>query len=379
MAITSGNFGSLAGTSASMTLADQMVLTKGRSSGFDYLRLILALGIIGWHTQLISYGTDDSAWKPVLGPFALLMVPMFFALSGFLVAGSLERSETLFGFLGLRVLRIMPALSVEVVLSALFLGPLLTTYTLQGYFADEVFYLYLLNVVGPIHDYLPGVFQDHPNTQVSGQLWTVPYEMGCYVLLSILAVSGIIRRRYLLLGFIVAYYVAQVANTILRPSTGFQGAGGSSIVMAFFAGILFYQYRDRVVWSKLAFAACLALAIALPILIPKGIRLTAVPIAYLTIYLGLLNPPRNRVLLSGDYSYGLYVYGYSIQQAVYNLGPSFQNWYMNLLISVPVTASIAVLSWRYVEKPALNQRDKLKAMEGWYIRRFRGGAPVSSP
>lgn len=336
------------------------------------MRLVLALSVICWHSLLISYGTDEGPWKPVLGPLALLIVPMFFSLSGFLVAGSLERSQTLFGFLGLRVMRIMPALSVEVLLSALILGPLLTTYSLSAYFADADLHRYMLNIVGHIHYYLPGVFQDNPSKQVNGQLWTVPYELVCYILLSLLAVFGIVRRRHLFLGFLVIYYAAQVANTLLRPSTGFQGAGGSSIVMAFIAGILLYQYRDKVVWSKLLFTACFVLAVALPILVPKGMRFAAIPIAYLTVYLGLLNPSRNKLLLSGDYSYGLFLYGFPVQQAVYSLGPAFQNWYMNILISVPMTAFIAVLSWHCIEKPVLGQRDKLKAMERFYLRRVRG-------
>jgi peptidoglycan/LPS O-acetylase OafA/YrhL len=68
-----------------MTLADRLTVTKGRPSGFDYMRLLLALSVIAWHSLLISYGTDEGPWRPVLGPLALLIVPMFFALSGFLV------------------------------------------------------------------------------------------------------------------------------------------------------------------------------------------------------------------------------------------------------------------------------------------------------
>jgi peptidoglycan/LPS O-acetylase OafA/YrhL len=57
---------------------------------------------------------------------------MFFALSGFLVAGSPERSKTLLTFLGLRAIRIYPALGVEVVLSALLIGTAVTTLPLPA-------------------------------------------------------------------------------------------------------------------------------------------------------------------------------------------------------------------------------------------------------
>ena len=61
---------------------------------------------------------------------------MFFCLSGFLVAGSLERCRTPISFAGLRIFRIFPALVVEVLLSALILGPLLTHYSLKMYFMN---------------------------------------------------------------------------------------------------------------------------------------------------------------------------------------------------------------------------------------------------
>lgn len=362
-----------------LTLDQRLAVTNNRPSGFDYMRIVLAASVICWHSRLISYGNDANfgAWDRALEPLALLIVPMFFALSGFLVAGSLERSKSLVGFLGLRVLRIMPALAVEVLLSALILGPLLTTSDLPSYFSDPVFHSYFWNILGDIHYKLPGLFQQNPSDLVNGQLWTVPYELVCYILLSVLTVVGIVRRRDFLLAFLVVYYAAQLANTLLREQSGFQGAGGSSIVMAFITGVIFYRYRERIPWSHWLFVAALVVSVALPMFVPKGMRFAAIPITYATVYLGLANPPRNRLLLSGDYSYGLYLYGFPVQQAVYSASPALHNWYASILISVPVAAAIATASWWLIEKPVLSRRDKLKALENWYLQRFRRGAPAS--
>jgi peptidoglycan/LPS O-acetylase OafA/YrhL len=355
------------------TLADRLNATAGRPSGSDYMRLILALGVVVWHSPLISYGFvgEIGPWQQYVAPFAMLIVPMFFALSGFLVAGSLERSRTIFSFLGLRVFRIMPALAVQALLCALILGPLLTTYSLRDYFTASELRGYLLNIIGHIHYSLPGVFQNNPVTLVNGQLWTVPYELVCYVILALLAVCGIFSRRRFLVCFLGACYLAQVVSTIFRPSTEFQGAGGSSIVMAFMAGLLLFRYRDKIVWSKLIFSAALILSIALPMFVPKGMRFAALPVAYLTVYLSLMNPPRDRIVLSGDYSYGVFLYGFPVQQAIYTLLPFARNWYTSLLISVPCTVLIATASWWLVEKPVLGHRNKLKMAEAWYLRQFR--------
>src|SRR5215216_498345 len=118
----------LTGSSA-MTIEDRIQTTGGRSSGFDFLRIILSISVMLIHTVVLCYGVDynDRFFAGPLGPFARFVVPSFFALSGFLVAGSLVRTRTIGMFLGLRVIRIYPALIVEVLLSALVIGPLLST------------------------------------------------------------------------------------------------------------------------------------------------------------------------------------------------------------------------------------------------------------
>jgi peptidoglycan/LPS O-acetylase OafA/YrhL len=97
-------------------------------------------------------------------------------------------------FLGLRAIRIFPALFVEVILSALILGPLVTTLPPQLYFSDPLFFNYLLNAIGDVHFLLPGVFADNPWPRVvNGQLWTIPYELYCYCAISIIALIGLKR------------------------------------------------------------------------------------------------------------------------------------------------------------------------------------------
>jgi peptidoglycan/LPS O-acetylase OafA/YrhL len=94
-----------------------------RPTGFDYLRVVLASTVLGWHVVMTGYGVEfqnQLLRSGYCAPVALVL-PMFFALSGFLVAGSLDRSNTLIMFLGLRAFRIVPALAVEVFLSALIL------------------------------------------------------------------------------------------------------------------------------------------------------------------------------------------------------------------------------------------------------------------
>ncbi|MEO8301997.1 MAG: acyltransferase, partial [Rhizomicrobium sp.] len=272
-----------------------------------------------------------------------------------------ERAKSMFVFFGLRVFRIVPALTVEVLLSALILGPLLTEFPFSAYVGDPAFRAYFLNILGEIHYHLPGLFIHNPTTAVNGQLWTVPFELACYALLGALACVNAYKRGWLLIAIFGALQALQIVNTIYRFNPNFNGAGGSTIVLCFAAGLLLYRYREKIVYSAPLALVAFVLAMV-SIEIPNGIRFAPLPMAYLTMYLGLRNPKLDKITMSGDYSYGLYLYGYPVQQAVITLLPGMREWYWNILISLPIAATIAALSWHLIEKPVLFRKDILQKL-----------------
>jgi peptidoglycan/LPS O-acetylase OafA/YrhL len=341
--------------------------THNRPSGFDYMRLFLSLSVISWHTVVTSYG--DEAQGTILGGLwttpVSFIVPMFFALSGFLVAGSFERCKTLVRFLGLRALRIVPALAVEVCLSALLLGPCFTTLPLIEYYTNSQFYTYFFNVMGDIHYFLPGVFDNNPHHKVNSQLWTVPLELFCYVALTFLATLSTYKRKGGIIFILAILYIIQVGKVIVPYDPLLGHASNLAIVMYFIAGLGLYRYRNDVILSYKLFMLSLICALVL-MNIPDGNRFTPIFIGYITVYLGTLNPARNKVLLSGDYSYGLYLYGFPIQQALVALGIALNDWLVNILLSIPCAGAVAALSWWLVERPVLDLRTKLDALE-WFM------------
>jgi peptidoglycan/LPS O-acetylase OafA/YrhL len=351
------------------TVAARIQETGGHASGFDYLRLCLALSIVCLHSGITSYGmsADVAIFQSDARPLVRMILPAFFALSGFLVAGSLERSRSLFMFLGLRVVRIYPALAVEVLLSAFILGPLLTTVPLDRYFTSHEFVLYLCNVVGDIHYYLPGMFGANPLPNiVNGQLWTIPFELGCYIVLAAVTLLGLKRWRILGPVFVVLVTLAYLAVTLVRhggeivPVPG--AINGALLIATFLAGVSIYLYRDKVpftfstgLFSGILAAACLGY-------FPCGDFFAPIPIAYFTVWLGLMNPSR-KWLRGADYSYGIFLYGFSIQQAIVCLIPAAVYWPVNLSCTVPVVVLAAAFSWHIVEKPAQKFRNVLKIWE----------------
>ena len=348
------------------TIAARVAATGGRTSGFDYLRIGLAVSIVLWHSISTSYGSafELVIWRGPLGLVMHFVLPMFFALSGFLVAGSLDRCASLISFFALRVLRIVPALAMEITLSALLFGPMLSRLPVAAYFHAPEFRAYFLNIVGDIHYLLPGVFGDNPLAHtVNAQLWTVPFELQCYAALGALAVVGLVGRRRWLLAFTVLAQALWIVQALKLGDNGSSnGASGPVLVISFLVGLLFHLYRDRIVLARRWFWLSLVGGLALSAL-PHGAYYLPLPACYLTVWMGLCDPPKRGFIFRGDYSYGLYLFGFPIQQVVASLGPALHHWYLNAAIAVPAGLAVAVLSWHLIEKPALAQRRRIPALE----------------
>ena len=339
------------------TIASRWLELKGRPAGFDYMRIVLSVSVLLWHSYLVSYGTPASlrVWEQPAGLALQFILPLFFCLSGFLVYGSLERNPHLGKFLALRVVRLYPALCVEVFVSALILGPIVTSFSHDAYFTSPVFFKYFTNTIGLINFQLPGVFLNNilPN-EVNTTLWTVTYELDCYILLSVLFLLGFARSRVASLVMFAACTIIIMLSLYLQGKSGAPAGhlNGRVLVLCFMAGTLMFRFRDAIPYSG---ALALLSAVCATIMLRYDASVCFAPLfaAYLTVYLGLLDPKRTVVVTSGDYSYGLYLYALPIQQTVaWTLGPA-NNWLTNVAIALPTTIAFALLSWHFVEKPFL--------------------------
>ena len=283
-----------------------------------------------------------------------LVLPVFFALSGFLVAASLERNP-LPTFLIFRCLRLVPALAVEIALSALILGPLFSTYGLYGYFSDGKLPRYFLNVVGWIHYELPGMFNSNPYPNiVNGSLWTVPFELECYISLVVLALLRVIYKPKILLLLIFAGGILLLTVSYLRQEPDLRldsAVPGRVLILCFLAGTMIHAARDFVPYSPPLCFASVIISLAF-LSTPVLYVFSPIPAAYATVWLGLQNIKKVPVLFSGDYSYGMYLYAFPIQQTVVLLLPGAGYW-MTLILSLAATSCFAAFSWQCIEKPAL--------------------------
>ena len=131
------------------------------------------------------------------------------------------------------------------------------------------------------------------------------------------------------------------------------------LMTSFMVGVTAYLWRDRIPLNATGFVLSVAAFVVLSV-VNVGAALVPFILGYATIYLGMVRFPKLPFFSSGDYSYGIYLYAFPIQQSVHYFLPSMREWYLNIALSVPITVLIAWASWILVEKPALRLRRRIK-------------------
>ena len=351
---------------------------QGFGPGFDFARIALAFGVLWWHSVEVTQGSMDAYDLRPLWIADYSIVPMFFALSGFLVAASAQRLS-LGQFYVNRGLRILPALIVEVGLSAFLLGTIFTTLPLSEYFTSPRFWSYLTNIVGRVQLDLPGVFDHQPHLDsgrgvVNGSLWTVPLEMNCYLLMFVVIAFGLMRRPVLLaclaLGILLAInipnYIPHLPDdgTSLRAFDRLPMADKRPLLVpAFVVGLIFYSMRYSIPYSRVLFGGCIAALLVIGCIFEPtvwdnslSIVCTAPILTYVIIFVGLSDIPAVPFFHRGDYSYGVYLYGYPIQQSVKAIFPGMASVGLHFVASAVLVTLFAAFSWHVIERPILSLR-----------------------
>ena len=345
-----------------MNIEEKLTTNLYKGPGFDRIRLIAATIVVFHHcgTYLIPNIAHDYLFGYSRGfiNFGLFAVTVFFALSGFLVAPSLVRTGDALTFTVNRALRIMPALAASVFVAMFAIGPLLTAQPLQLYFTEPGTYRYMKNLVFLVVNTLPGVqTADGAPIIVNGALWTLYFEVLCYASLVIMSISGILgSRRRTVAAFLTIY----VFNALLWYSPSLHAVVPGrietfvSLFVYFASGVCIYRLAGSIPWSAwAATTAVLSIVAGLPL----GIAVLVMPICvpYLVVYVGL-SQLLGRTQFKNDYSYGIYIFHAQILAFMLVMFPSLRNFFVATPLIVLASLSIAVLSWTFIEAPALGSK-----------------------
>lgn len=353
-----------------------------RRNSFDLVRLLAALAVVGGHAcELSGHVTADPVARFTgVGGLGSLGVSVFFAVSGFLVTASFARRPNVAAYLAGRGLRLLPALALVVLMSALLVGPLATTLPLGAYFRSSQPWLYVIRnvLILPVTYHLPGVFAANPYPEaVNGSLWTLRLEVGFYLIVAVLGWRGWLRRPVLtalagtfafaLLAAIASHRAPLQATLLLRSGALFFGGAAA---WAWFGEDGWRSPRLRLIAAGLALAA-LGLAFsrtwgdtALALLAPLPV-----------LALASTGWPGQRGLARiGDLSYGLYLCAFPIQQLLVMRQPG-----IGVLPLLGETLAIALplawASWHVVERPALALKPRVHRLLARFDQTRRGKEP----
>lgn len=349
------------------TLAD--ILPPERN-GFGTLRLAAALAVVLSHSFYLP--TAVTAAEPLYAATGFTLgqhaVHLFFVMSGVMVSASLERSGGVGAYLAARALRIFPGLVVCVLLTALVLGPLVGTLAPLDYLRSPGVYAYILKTatLSTGNAPLPGVFESLPAAgQIDIPLWTLKYEVLCYLALAALLVAGAARLRLGLTLFGAGAFALYVASELFPglPRADSSLGQGLRLAAAFGLGVVAYAWRAHLPLTLLGPAATFlvyAICHSGPLQGPATVLLAAA----LVLWIGRVTfGPFDRWTRRTDLSYGVYIYGWPIGQTVLTLQPDASPPLM-LAATCAVLLPTALLSWTLVEKPALALKGLVRPRPG---------------
>lgn len=325
-------------------------------NNFGLIRLLAAFMVMESHSHLLA--RQDGYYLRTFH-LSYLGLPSFFFLSGILVTQSLYNSSSWKNFCWRRFLRIYPGATVAILVTALLIGPAVTTNNLIDYFSSPILYQYLEScTLLHINFILPGVFKNSvlQTDSVNASLWTVSLELKLYAGLLVAWMLKWPGKRIVLLTLIAALIPAFFLlkggaweqRTLPYLTYGVQ----------FLSGVACYLYRDKIIlrgYWLFILPAAFALSCRLHILsltayflIPAGILFFATRGLTWT----------KKITPGADLSYGIYLYAFPIEQLTANyLHPASP---LILFFTTALTTLIpATLSWYAVEKRALRLKHKV--------------------
>ncbi|WP_331344910.1 acyltransferase [Cellvibrio sp. UBA7661] len=331
-------------------------LLNPKKNNLDLFRLVAALLVIYGHAPAFipnAVSTDVVARLLGFDYSGSLAVKFFFMLSGLLVTMSIMARPQPVEFLIKRIARIFPGLLVCLSITVFIVGPLFTQLSVIEYFAQSATWNYLLHntLLYQLEWNLPGVFSSGKNTTVNGSLWTLPLEMVCYLFLVAFYTLGIWRYRMFASVFLLSIVIASFFLPHFLPPAFANHQEATLLAGCFALGALFATHKDTIEINGHTLLALILLSVLLWSS-PLKILLFYISFFYACLYLSALPMMVEKLKLPGDASYGVYIYGFVIQQSVAHIFPQ-QGVVFNQVVSAFIALGFGFVSWFWVEKPAM--------------------------
>ena len=354
-----------------------------RTHSFTFIRLALAAAVVFSHSFARCGIRADplDRWSGGQLSCGRLAVIGFFAISGFLLSQSLQLNPSLLRYCVHRAARILPGYWLALLLTCFVLAPMLIYQESSGVLSYwEMLRLGPNTALGYVannwslhvgQEEISAVFDKSTGLHsINGSLWTLYHEAMCYAGLLLLWTFRGLRAPVVLVLWSAVYglhildfadHRAFIMISPLAASAGhfFSIATFRALYLAFLSGMLVCQFglheRGSRVWFILAVAALLASA-------PSHLSTIVWPLTLPWILVsGAHRWPAGRSTQQDDWSYGLYIYTFPLQQCLALGGLQRFGVVPFFIVSLLLGSGAGALSWRLVESPVLNwARGRLK-------------------
>lgn len=344
-----------------------------RDNNLNALRLLAALLVLFSHCFPLSGNIQREPIARLthsISDGGGMAVIAFFFLSGYLISASWSATPHFPTFMAKRALRIFPGLAVVALITALLLGPCLTTLDIGQYFHSGKAWLYIrdnINVLSQRNNTLPGVYENNPlPNAINGSLWTLKAEFIAYIVTGIIGAICLLPTagkgwRSIIFSGVMLYASARLinmSNERLEAVPFSLDLASYRLLAAFLIGTAAFVVRVWLIRSWWVFAGLVVLTWLAWGTQPSGILLY-LSFCYLLLLLAT-SPIRllGKTIRSHDYSYGVYIYAFPVQQTIVALKPGIGPLTL-FLFSLPVIIAFAIASWHYVEKPSMGLKNAL--------------------
>lgn len=324
-----------------------------KSQNLHLMRFIASIMVILSHSFVISTGTEVDEWfvklsneQVTMGGFA---VAIFFLCGGYLIAMSAEKNQTAGKFFSARVLRLFPPLIFATFFTIILCG-FFSEFGQILYYLSPTTWVYMYNCFFYRVYYLPGVFTGNPyGAVVNGSLWTLPVEFICYILCFVAMKMKLTKKKtypftvpLVLAGTFGVWFLGHgipAIREVIRP------------VLLFYIGMGYWIYREHIQFTMRNFVIAIAAFFGL-MAVGQGTlaMLLAFPYIMMTIWFGMkqCSPKLGKL---GNYSYGIYLWGFPVQQAIVYMNDGYpMEPMLNAVIAIPISIVLGAITYLISEK-----------------------------
>lgn len=263
----------------------------------------------------------------------------FFLIGGYLITLSWLNQPNPLVYAIKRACRILPALFCYCIIAVLIIGPVFSALNLKSYFLNLNTYKYFSNIIFKIVYTLPGVFETlpYPNA-VNGSLWCMPVEVALYFILPVvLYLLGIKSKRqvgkiqkFLLVSITLFLIVIEYVHRkyFIGYSIGFYNLNlidALPLTPLYFIGACVALIDIKEYLNVKAAAVLLIIFSSLPGRTAWSIFGLYIVWPYLVFSIAFSGKMRISSFFDKyDISYGIFLYGFPIQQILISLVVKYQ-------------------------------------------------------